>query len=606
MRKKNLLISFFVSLIIFLTLISASYAQEKFISSCDSTYTVYETGNTNILLSCSLENTTDRFRPSAYSLQVGYSDLENVTASDPDGFITPVIEDSNGKKTIAITFNSKIVGLGKKLPFKISFNSKDVTQKNGRTWEVHIPGIANQNNFSNYSVTVHVPPSFGNPTYIKPSQFSNNLYFTKDNLGSSGIAIGFGDKQLYSFNLTYHLENKNIFPVQTEIALPPQTNYQDVFLETLSPSPLNVYTDKDGNWLAKYQLSAKSKTNVVAIGKVLIYLNPFLNQSSDNLSTYLSEKPYWQVTSKSIQDLAVNLKTPSAIFDYVVKTLTYDFSRVTSNQQRLGAVSVLQNPTSAVCLEFTDLFVTLARAAGIPAREIDGFAYTQNSKDRPLSFLGDILHAWPEYYDNDKKQWIMVDPTWQNTTKGVDYFHTLDVDHITLAIRGLSSNYPIPAGGYKTTDNESSKDVLINFSDSDIPPITELVSFSTDLNSTFFSGLPINGNIKVKNIGSYPISPQKISVLSENLLPKTQELDVPEIPPFGFIDIPLSFEKTSFLTNTTDVIKIQLGQKFIEKNVTILPFFLSPIVLVGGGLFVIISIILYIIAKKTWSLLFSR
>jgi transglutaminase-like putative cysteine protease len=56
-----------------------------------------------------------------------------------------------------------------------------------------------------------------------------------------------------------------------------------------------------------------------------------------------------------------------------------------------------------VCLEFTDLFIAIARAAGIPAREIDGFGYTQNAINRPISIDEDILHAWPEYYDTAKK-----------------------------------------------------------------------------------------------------------------------------------------------------------------------------------------------------------
>ena len=57
-------------------------------------------------------------------------------------------------------------------------------------------------------------------------------------------------------------------------------------------------------------------------------------------------------------------------------------------------------------MEFTDLFVAIARAAGIPARESVGYAYTTNSRLRPLSLVTDVLHAWPEYYDADKKIWV--------------------------------------------------------------------------------------------------------------------------------------------------------------------------------------------------------
>ncbi len=63
-----------------------------------------------------------------------------------------------------------------------------------------------------------------------------------------------------------------------------------------------------------------------------------------------------------------------------------------------------------------------------------------------MSLVKDVLHAWPEYYDESKKTWIMIDPTWGNTTHGMDYFSSLDFEHITFVIKGLSSTYPVPAG----------------------------------------------------------------------------------------------------------------------------------------------------------------
>src|SRR5205085_322452 len=146
---------------------------------------------------------------------------------------------------------------------------------------------------------------------------------------------------------------------------------------------------------------------------------------------------YWQTNDPAIKALGQELKTPKDIYEYVVKTLSYDFTRVTDDKPRLGAALALKNPTSAVCREFTDLFIAIARSAGIPAREVDGFAYTENAKQRPLSLVKDILHAWPEYYDTNKKTWVMVDPTWGSTTGGIDYFQVLDLDHFAFAIKGI-------------------------------------------------------------------------------------------------------------------------------------------------------------------------
>ena len=93
-------------------------------------------------------------------------------------------------------------------------------------------------------------------------------------------------------------------------------------------------------------------------------------------------------------------------------------------------------------MEFTDLFITIARSAGIPAREVNGFAYTENPDIQPLSLVNDVLHAWPEYYDSEKGVWIPVDPTWGSTTGGVDYFSKLDLRHFTFVVHGKDSTKP--------------------------------------------------------------------------------------------------------------------------------------------------------------------
>lgn len=56
------------------------------------------------------------------------------------------------------------------------------------------------------------------------------------------------------------------------------------------------------------------------------------------------------------------------------------------------------------CTEHALMFVSLARAVGIPAREVGGVGYYSNGQ--PL--FG--WHAWGEYHDGH--QWVAVDPTW--------------------------------------------------------------------------------------------------------------------------------------------------------------------------------------------------
>ena len=60
------------------------------------------------------------------------------------------------------------------------------------------------------------------------------------------------------------------------------------------------------------------------------------------------------------------------------------------------------------------MFVALARAAGIPARVVNGLVYSSE-------FKGFAYHAWPEVYVNE---WRALDPTLGQTTA--------DATHIKL------------------------------------------------------------------------------------------------------------------------------------------------------------------------------
>lgn len=584
------------------------FGASNFITDYQVTYNVLENALTHVTFNVALTNRSSQYYASSYSIQVGFKNIENVLASDSDGRIIPVVAKSDDGNNIEITFNKKIVGLDKKLSFTISFDTPDIAQKEGVIWDINIPGLAKQIEYEIFNVKVIVPKFLGNPSYIKPDigKFNGtNLNFTKDDLGESGISISFGEAEIYSFDLAYHLKNSNLFPVKTEIALPPSTNYQDVEITDINPNPQNVIQDIDGNWLAQYILAPSKKMDIKVKGKAKILLRPKKEPLSQELiKEYLKEQPFWQTTNSQIKKLALSLKTPYEIYQYAVNNLTYDFTRVESEKPRVGAKGVLENPTSAVCLEFTDLFVALARAAGIPAREVNGFAYTKNSKERPLSLVKDVLHAWPEYYDFDLESWVMVDPTWGNTTGGVDYFYTLDFDHFAFVIKGISSTYPIPAGGYKISGTNT-KDVNVEFANSFDPP-NQALSFSENFSKSYFSGTNIQGNILIKNVGPIISSPQVITVASSFLKPNLQKLYFGKIPPQGSLIIPVSFNKPSILTNKSDTIRMSLSGNEISKNIIISPFILNKWTIAGGILFASIITLLSMVIYKTRNLLIFR
>lgn len=606
---KKIFIYLLISIFFLFHLPRFVFAESNFATDYAVTYNVLENALTHVTFDVSLTNTTSQYYASSYSIQVGFKEIDNVLARDGEGKISPQVTKNNDGNNIEISFNDRVVGLNKKNNFSISFDTKDIAQRSGNIWNINIPGLTEQKEYSSFNVNVVVPKFLGSPSFVKPDTgklYSDNLTFTKEELGESGISLSFGKEQIYTFNLSYHLKNSNLFPIKTEIALPLSTNYQEIQIDSIDPRPQNVTTDKDGNWLAEYILTPSKKVDIKVSGKAKVMLSPIkAPMSGDDLKEYVKEQKYWQTNSQEIKDLARKLKTPYNIFQYVVDTLKYDFGRVQGNKPRVGALDVLKNPTSAVCLEFTDLFIAIARAAGIPAREINGFASTSNSKERPLSLVKDVLHAWPEYYDSELQTWVMVDPTWSNTTGGVDYFYKLDFDHFAFVIKGVSSTYPVPAGGYKISDNNNSKDINVSFGDT-FAPRAQNLTLSENFAKSYFSGLYPQGDILIKNVGNTMSLPQEVTIGTDFLKPLSQKIHFDKIPPFGFIKIPVRFKKPPLLTNKTDTVRIAINENYLNKEIRISPFILNIWTILGGFTLVSITIGISLIIYAARNLPFFR
>lgn len=429
-------------------------AAEKFEVSYDVNYEVKESGVTMVTQTGYIKNLVSDFYPTEYKTKFGELKIDNLKARDRLGSQKIII---NGEEMV-VKFNEKNVGVGKTYKWTLTYETRDLARKLGRVWEITLPKPAKPEELSEYNVTLTVPKSFGPPAYLKPPP-KNSFSWPKDQIANSGIFAAFGDFQLYSYRLTYHLTNNSLIPVIEDIALIPTTAYQENYLESLEPAPWKIFKDFDGNWLARYILGPRGKLDVVASGAVSVFIKPrfFDKLPADN--SYIQPQDYWESDDWVIASIGAKLVSAKNIYDYVVSSLSYDQSRLDAELDRLGAVVALAKPTEALCLEFTDLFVALARSAGIPARKIEGYAGTINGKRQPVTLRKDILHAWPQYYE--KNNWRMVDPTWDKTTGGIDYFDVFDLNHIVFAIHGVDSSRPAPAGSYK--ESTDTKDVLINY-----------------------------------------------------------------------------------------------------------------------------------------------
>ncbi|KKR57633.1 MAG: Transglutaminase-like protein, partial [Candidatus Woesebacteria bacterium GW2011_GWC2_40_30] len=451
------------------------------------------------------------------------------------------------------TFPDSSVGKGTQRHFTITYENSSFAVRTGEVWEISIPRLGDQTNFRNYQLILKIPKSFGLEAYISPKPDSSELgesgyvySFGRNSLIQTGVSAGYGQFQIFSFNLLYHLENPLSRPSSTQIALPPDTAFQKVYIQKI----------EDGNWLATYDLDPRQRIDIAVSGAVQIFASyrSFPKATNQELNDSLKEDEYWQVSDPKIQELARELKTPKAIYDYVSQTLKYDFSRVQPNVQRLGAVKALQNPTQAICMEFTDLFIAIARAAGIPAREVNGFAYTENPELQPLSLVADVLHAWPEYYDKEKGIWIPVDPTWGSTTGGVDFFNKLDLRHFAFVIHGKSSTLPYPPGSYKLGPNPQ-KDVFVSFGQLPSARISvPAVSIKPYRVLPFFSSIY---TVTVSNPGPvalYSVYPTIYYDSSE----KTRDV-IEVLPPYSNKQIQITLPHSFLGKDMPNVIKVQVN-----------------------------------------------
>jgi hypothetical protein len=457
-----LALSFFASL--------TAFANEEFQIDTKIIYLASTDVSLKVSQEVALMNKLSNVYAQQYSFIIEGEAPTNVYAWDEFGEIKYQLRSNPQSSTISLTFNQEVVGKDKTLRFGLTYYKNDLIKKSGDVWEISIPRFGSAEEVDTLAVSLEVPLSFGPVAFISPEPIEEYqtegkyvFRFSKNQMFNSGVVAAFGEFQTFDFDLTYHLENKEGVNIRTEIALPPDTSYQKVYYQSISPRPENVEVDGDSNWLAQYKLKPKQRLEVKALGKVKVFAQPFQKFSPpQNLDPYLGPTSQWPIKDPMILQEAKNLKSPQKVYNYVIRKLTYDYSRVREGAERLGAKGALSQPERATCMEFTDLFVALARAVGIPAREVNGYAYTTNPQLRPLGLVQDVLHAWPEYWDEETQTWVQIDPTWQSTTGGVDYFNKLDLGHFTFAIHGIESDYPPPAGAYKI-EGEYEKDVRVDF-----------------------------------------------------------------------------------------------------------------------------------------------
>ena len=559
----------------------------EFTTTLDSRYVVDPQGIVQVKNVVRIKNNYSTMYSSQFAFEVGSEDIRNIQVQDGNGTsLVPNVVHTERKTSISVSFPDKLVGKDKARDIVITYEHPDVSVMAGTVLEVDIPKLSDSSAFSEYQLSVSIPERFGEPAAVSPAQFqkTNSGGFGEyvfGNEAKNGVNILFGEQQSFRFSLRYNIKNPSVSQGIAQVALPPDTAYQRVRFDSIDPMPESIEKDGDGNWIATFHLSGQKEQTVEATGIVSVFLHP-----NDQISMakpdarWTSSTPYWQAQDAEVIALAKKLQTPKAIYQYVVNTLEYDYSRFQRGEaERRGALLTLKNPSAALCQDFSDLFVALSRAAGIPARVLTGFAYTDNPRLRPTSLDGDLLHAWPEYYDKEKQRWIPVDPTWQVTTDGVDYFSKLDFHHVVFAIRGLSDSTPFPAGMYKLP-GQAGKDVQM-----EAVPEQPVSNMRLRLQAPDF---PVRASVTIRNEGGSAW--YNIPVLATTADEASSvEVDPPEVSilPYGSSSVKVhAYRANSFSQEGSVRVSVSVGTENVEYDQAIEQTIHPILLAIGGGILV--------------------
>ena len=327
----------------------------------------------------------------------------------------------------------------------LEYKTKGLSLKTGSIIEVFIPGFSkdqelkSENSEFIINTKLIAPITSGEINFSQPKPFkrldTDTHYvfeFSSDQLIGKQAWVQFGTRQFFEFIIKQEIPETSPIPFgfnTVKMPIPRDIKsgpiQQDVYYNSIIPEPSNIKEDADGNLIIEFLLPTNVKSNIYIKGYgVLNKDNDFeidnagkLEDISNEFQSHLKSSNYWEVNSPQIQITASQINNGEndineiiqKTFDFVVDKIDYSFVKRYGINNRQGALKTL-NGGSAVCMEYSDLFITLLRAQGVPARAAFGYGFA--SSDYEARQNNTINHQWAEVYLPNQDTWINVDTTW--------------------------------------------------------------------------------------------------------------------------------------------------------------------------------------------------
>jgi len=510
------IISFTLFFLLLLNISPTVLAKDEFKKSLDRTITLQEDGWVQITEKHSLswtgkstyfpmEKNFDYFYiypPYADQKVIENENVRDIVVTTGKGSSATFVktQSSNGLE-LKVGYYSDL-SLGSQLTFTLTYKSNLQVKKAGGVYEIAHSSLSSDfksrqaSQSGNYDEVYDVnykfivPVQLGEIGSVIPepkSMISENnaqiLSFSADQIIDKSIRIVVGKKRYIKFSLmadisqttaSIHEFFQQFVNNEVEIALPNDVANigQKVYYESISPKPIAYRLDDNGNLIAKIPVNASESTKLEISGYASIekqnfdptaFQNAILGQISEGYVKYQGQAlPEWPTDEEKIVEIANKQKAANNSFSgtlrnsltFVTDTLTYKNIVDANSLIRQGALGALNSKTG-VCMEYSDLLLTIVRAQGIPARTVYGDG-VGSFVDQSINGIG---HQWVEVW-NSATGWIPVDPTWSDQGEQII---GPDLDHFIWYKASDSPNDP-PGFSCNTWDDTTpcKQFVLIN------------------------------------------------------------------------------------------------------------------------------------------------
>ncbi|HEX6989690.1 MAG TPA: transglutaminase domain-containing protein [Bacillota bacterium] len=221
------------------------------------------------------------------------------------------------------------------------------------------------------------------------------------------------------------IENPSSTPASVKLSIPlisdDSSPYQTLVSEAFSPEPTEIEEGSEGR-TAFFEVRVPSGQSVTIEERYVLAISPYRTPEAGTYTLsdadrmrYLRAESGIEADHPTLREVALRVTTgvdgahavAKEVFGFVRQHMRYDAD---SSARNRGALAGYQ-AGAGVCEEFASLFVALTRAAGVPARVVNGYVLLDaHGRLADEGFVRRVRHQWAEYFDPDYG-WVPVDPT---------------------------------------------------------------------------------------------------------------------------------------------------------------------------------------------------